>query len=217
MNTFAIASCCLPTMIGGLPQATSSQDTAMHPDIWKSVSCSALVQTLRRLSNVSGVTVNDTPGNPVYVFQVEYQFSPRLAMPKGLYTVSLYPSQNIVLEQERRVNRRFSSIPNPPKMVDLTKTFNVQGFSLFDDVPSDPLFNLGWAAFVRVAPETKIGLEMKIVTSGHLNLDEDGRPVYLADGKPDRLPLAKEHSILAAAILKEVFEQGKRLKVWKGE
>ncbi len=217
MSTLAIASCYLTTMICGLPQASSSQDTAMHPDIWKSVSCSALVQTLRKLPNVSGVTVYDTPGNPVYVFQVEYQFSPRLAMPKGRYTVSLYPSQNIVLEQERRVNRHFSSIPNPPKMVDLSKTFNVQGFALFDDVQGDPLFNLGWAAFVRVAPETKIGLEMKIVTSGRLNLGEDGKPIYLADGKQDRLPLAKEHSILAAEILKEVFEQGKRLKVWKGE
>ncbi len=115
------------------------------------------------------------------------------------------------------MNRHFSSIPNPPKMVDLSKVHKVHGFRLFDDVQGDPLFNLGWAAFVRVAPETKIGLEMKIVTSGHLHLGEDGKPVYLADGKPDRLPLAKEHSMLAAAILKEVFEQGKRLKVWKGE
>lgn len=204
-------------MIWGLPQASSSQDKAMHPDIWKSVSCSALVQTLRRLPNVSGVTVNDTPGNPVYIFQVEYQFSPRLAMPKGLYTVSLYPSQNIVLEQERRVNRRFSSIPNPPKRVDLTKTFNVQGFGLFDDVPSDPLSFVALAAFVKISPEIMQGVEMKIVTSGSRNLDEAGRPVYLANGKQDRLPLAKEHSILAAAILKEVFEQGKRLNIWAGE
>lgn len=189
----------------------------MHPDIWKSISCSTLLQTLGRLPNVSGVTVYDTPGNPVYVFQVEYQFSPRLAMPKGSYTVSLYPSQNIVLEQEKRVNRRFSSIPNPPKMVDLSKTYKVHGFGLFDDVPSDPLSFVALAAFVKISPESVQGLEMKIVTNGRRNLDENGKPVYLADGKQDRLPLAKEHSILAAAILKEVFEQGKRLKVWKGE
>lgn len=217
MITLAFVGCYFTSVVAGIPEESHQQALSTHPYIWKAVTCQDLIQTLSNVPNVDTARVGSAPGTPVFVFQVDYRFSPKLAMAKGTFTVSLYPSWDIDYERDRRVNRHFSSIPSPPKMVDLSKTHKVQGFALFDDVQGDPLFGLGWAAFVRVESETKVGLEMKIVTSGRLNLDEDGKPVYLPDGKPDRLPLAKEHSLLAAAILKEVFEQGKRLNIWKGE